>query len=166
MNYNNLAQKTNFLCGSNELEFGPMYLQSFALPGMSFSHPEIGGSRFGAKLHTQADSVSYSDLTFSLLIDEDFKVYHEFFDKVMRGFNPECDKFANQEFNFWVIVTDNKGYPLFRTDYYSCRITSIGDLDLSTNEDTVFNTLSVTINFDYYKVSKMNSEEVEKFLNK
>lgn len=166
MNYNNLAQKTNYLCGSNELEFGPMYLQSFSLPGMSFSHTEIGGSRFGAKLHTQADSVSYSDLNFTLLIDEDFKVYHEFFEKVMKGFNPECDKFANQEFNFWVIVTNNKGYPLFRTDYYSCRISNIGDIELATNDDSTFNTLSVTINFDFYKVSKMGTDEIEKFLNK
>jgi hypothetical protein len=166
MNYNNLAQKTNYLCGSNELEFGPVYLQSFSIPGMSFSHPELGGSRFGSKLHMQGDSVSYSDLSFTLLIDENFKVYHEFFDKVMQGFNPECDKFANAEFNFWIIVTNNKGTPIFRVDFTSCRISSLGDIELATNDDSTFNTLSVTLNFDFYKVSKLNSkEQIEKFLN-
>lgn len=163
MNYNNLSQKTNYLCGSDELNFGPVYLQSFSLPGMSFSHPELGGSRYGAKLHVQSDSVSYNQLTFTILIDEHFKSYFEFYNKVLNGFNPESGNFANQEFTFWVTLTDSKGYPVFKVDFYSCRISDLGDIEIASNDDTVYNTLSVTCTYDYYKVDN-TADKLEKFL--
>lgn len=158
MNYGNIAQKTNFLCGSDELDFGPLFVQSFAIPGINFSHTDIAGSRHGAKLHIQGDSCTYNNLNLNLLIDEDFKSYFDFYDKVMKGFNPREGKFANQEFNFWITVTDLKGYPLFKTEFFSCRIESIGDIELTTTDDSTANTLSIDIVYDYYTISKIQSK--------
>ena len=59
MNITNLAQTTNFICGSEKLNLCDVFLQQVNLPGISFGHPETGG-RLGAKLHVQADSCTFN----------------------------------------------------------------------------------------------------------
>jgi hypothetical protein len=153
MNYNNLAQKTNYLAGSDKLGLLPFYLTSVNIPGVNFSHPEIGG-RYGTRLNVTGDTLIYNALAFEMLIDEDFKIYHEFMDKVFKNINPESGSFATQEFDFWIQVNNSKGNKLFKIEFYNCRIESIGDIIMDAQDEITEHNMSVDIKYDYYKVIK------------
>lgn len=154
MNYNNLAQKTNYIAGSDKLELLPFYLTTVNLPGINLSHPEVGGR--AGKLNVTGDTLSYNSLSFEMLVDEDFNIYHEFMDKIFENIDPEEGTFANIEFDFWVEVNNNKGNKLFKVEYYNCRIESIGDVLLDSQDDITEYTMSVDVKYDYYKIIKGN----------
>lgn len=153
MNYNNLAQKTNYLAGSDKLELMPFYLTSVNVPGINFSHPEIGG-RYGTRLNVTGDTLVYNPLSFEMLIDEDFKIYHEFMDKVFKNINPESGSFATQEFDFWIQLNNSKGNKLFKIEFYNCRVESIGDITMDAQDEITEHSMNVDIKYDYFKIIK------------
>ena len=158
MNYNNLAQKTNFTAGSDQLDLIPFYLTSVNVPGINLSHPELGG-RSGTRLNLTGDNITYNALSFEMLVDEDFNIYHEFMDKINENIDPESGTFESVEFDFWVEINNSKGNKLFKMEFYNCRIESIGDIQLDTQDDITEYTMSVDVKFDYYKIFK-DSETV------
>lgn len=156
MNYHNLAQKTNFIAGSNKLDLVPFYLTSLNIPGISLGHPELGG-RPGARLNVTADTITYNSLSLEVLVDEDFKVYHEFMDKVLANVNPEEGTFNNIDFDFWIEVSNSKGNKIFKLELFNCRLETIGDIQLDSQDDTTEYTMPVDIKYDYFKIEKINN---------
>jgi hypothetical protein len=153
MNYNNLAQKTNYTAGSDAFPLLPFYLTTVNIPGISFSYPEMG-NRIGTALSAAGDTLKYNGLSFEMLIDEDFGIYHEFMDHIHKNINVESGTFADNTFDFWVEVTNSKGKNLFKIEFYNCRIETIGDIQLDTQDDITEYTLSIDLQFDYYKIFK------------
>jgi hypothetical protein len=153
MNTNNLAQKTNFTAGSDQLQFTPFYLTSVNIPGVNFSHPELGG-RSGTKFNVTSDNITYNPLSFEMLLDEDFKIYHEFMRKINKSISPETGKFESVEFDFWVVINNNKSSPLFKMEFHNCRIETISDIQLDVTDDMTEHTLSVDIKYDYFEIVK------------
>lgn len=151
MNYNNLAQKTNYIAGSDKLELLPFYLTTVNIPGINLSHVEMG-SRSGARFNVTGDTIVYNTLSFEMLIDEDFNIYHEFMDKITSNINPESGSFASIEFDFWIEINNNKGNKLFKMEFYNCRVETISDIQLDTQDDMTEHTMSVDVKYDYYKV--------------
>lgn len=153
MNLNNFAQPSNYTAGSGELKLTELYLTSVNIPGITMNHPELGG-RSGVHLIQGGDTLVYNSLSFELHIDEDFKIYHEFMDKIMNTVNPESGSYAPVEFDFWVNINNSKGHSLFKLEFFSCRIESIGDIQLDTKSDETELVLPVEIKYMYYKVNK------------
>lgn len=150
MNYNNFAQKTNFLASSDKLNLAPFYLTNVNIPGVNFSYPEVGG-RYGSKIFMAGDNIQYNVLSFEMLIDEDFNLYNEFFDKILENINVESGKFADNTFDFILQINNNKGNKLMKFEFFNCRIESIGDIQLDTQDDITNHTMSVEIRYDYFK---------------
>ena len=150
-NDNNLAQHINWILGSDELKITPLYLQSVNLPGINFTHVETGTS-FNARAKVQADTASFNPLSLSILLKEDFSNYRELMEKAFSLYNPENGVFAQNDFNIYIISNNLKGNFLFKVDYYGCKIESIDDIDLSTNDDTIPVVFNCTITYDYYKI--------------
>lgn len=154
MNIHNLAQKTTWMLGSNKLELFQVYLQEFSLPGVSFNHPEVY-SRPSSKVYLVADSITYNNLSTTILLDENYKVYFELMQKVLAQFNPETGAFSSQVFDLFVILQDQKGHDIFKVNFNNARISSIGDISLSTQGDEPFNTLTVDFVYDYYTIENL-----------
>lgn len=154
MNYNNLAQKTNYMAGSYKLELAPFYLTAVNVPGLVFNHIEVGGK--AGRFSVTGDTLSYNMLSFEMLIDEDFKIYHEFMDKVTAGINPESGTFASQEFDFWIQINNSKGNKLFKIEFSNCRIESIGDIQLDSQDEMTEHVISVEVKYDYFKINRGN----------
>lgn len=152
MNHNNLAQKTNYIAGSDKLALAPFYLTSVNLPGLSFNHIIAGGK--AGKFTVTGDTLTYNTLSFEMLIDEDFKIYHEFMDKVTANINPEKGTFAGQTFDFWIQINNNKGNKLFKVEFYGCCISSIGDIELDSQDDITEHNMGIEISYDYFKIIK------------
>lgn len=153
MNFNNLAQKTNYIAGSSKLKLASMYLTSVNVPGVNLSHPEVG-SRSGARLNISGDTLTFNSLSFEILMDEDFLVYQEFMDKIFQNINPETGSFANTEFDFWIEINNNKENKLLKLEFDSCRIESVGDMQLDTQDDITEFTLPVEVKFDMFRIIK------------
>ena len=169
LNYNNLAEQTNYLAGSPIFDDFTLYIVRCNIPGLNFSPPEIGG-RFGAKLHSTADFVSYNNMSIDILVDEDFKVYLElmkyFKKKVRMDMGYDCGSFP-----FWIQVNNNKGNHLFKLLFTNCHFVSMSDFQLDSQSDNSQQTLTLEIAYDYYdiitevdinaKLKEMDSTSIE-----
>jgi len=153
MNIANLAQKTNFIAGSDKLKLTELYLTTVNLPGVTIDHPELSAGA-GAKLNLTGDNITYNTLSFNLLVDEDFLIYHEFMGKIFNNVNPESGSFANIEFDFWVQINNSKGHKLFKIDFTNCRVESIEDIEFDTASDETEFTLDVEIKYDYFTIDR------------
>jgi hypothetical protein len=155
MNYHNLAQKTNYIAGSDKLDLIPFYLTTLNIPGISLGHPELGG-RTGSRLNVTADTITYNTLSIEALVDEDFNVYHELMDKIFANVDPEEGTFDNVEFDFWVEVSNNKGNKIFKLELFNCRIETIGDIQLDSQDDSTEYTMPIDVKYDYFKIEKLD----------
>lgn len=156
MNINNLAQKTNYIAGSSEFESVPFYLTNVNIPGISLNHTEIGG-RNSTKMRLSGDTISWNDLTIEMLIDEDFEIYLELMNVIEKNINAETGTFADFTFNFWIEISNSKGNKILKMDFNNCRINSISDITLDSQDDITEHTLTIEINYDYYKIENNTS---------
>ena len=151
MNYNNLAQKTNWTAGTDKFPLVPFYLTNISIPGMNFSVPETG-SRFGARINLASDTITYNSLSFDFLIDEDFEIYKTFYNYISQSINPEKGTFADTSFDLWVELNNSKSNKIMKFEFYNCRIESIGDIELDTTSDETEIVMNLGLKFDYFKI--------------
>lgn len=149
MNYSNLAQRTNFIASSDKFYNVPFFLTSVNIPGISIQHPEIGG-RGGAALNIQGNTVTFNTLSLEMLIDEDYLIYEELMNIINKNVDVENGTFKDFFFNFFVEVTNSKGNKVMKVDFYNCRIESIGDIELNTQDESNEMTLSLELKYDYF----------------
>lgn len=155
VNTNNFAQRTNYMAGSDKLQLLPFYLASVNIPGMNLNHPELGG-RTGGRLNLTGDTITYNSLSLEVLLDEDFEIFHEFTDKVFENIDPKSGTFADLTFDFWIEISNSKGNKLFKMEFNNCRVETIGDIQLDTQDDTTEFLLSLEFKFDYYEIIRSN----------
>lgn len=148
-NINNLAQKTNFIAGSNTLKIAPIFVTNISIPAMNLSHLEIGG-RFGTKLHVSSDHATFNQISLECLIDEDFRILTEILKNIRKNYSPTNGTFTNNSFDFWLQLNNSKGNPILRFDFKNVRITSFGEVNLTTQDDTNSGTFSIDLMYDYY----------------
>lgn len=153
-NTHNFAQKTTWILGSNKLNLFPLYLQDFSIPGINFNHPKVN-SRPSIAVNFVADSITFNDLSCTILIDEHYRNYFEIMKKVFDQNDVEKGTFTNQEFDLFVLLQDQKGHDVCKIDFYNARISSIGDIQLATNDDSTENTLQVDFVYDYYLIDNL-----------
>lgn len=153
MNYQNFSQKTNFTAGSEKFSLLPFYLTSVNIPGLNFSQPSVGG-RGSTKLNLASDSVQYNDLSFELMVDEDLNIYYSFMEEINKSISVEGSNFADRNFDFWVEINNSKGHKIMKLEFYNCRIASIGDISLETQDEETFYTMSVELKYDYFNINK------------
>lgn len=151
MNYNNLAQKTNWIAGTNKFPLVPFYLTTINIPGMNFSVPETG-SRFGSRINLASDTISFNSLSFDFLIDEDFEIYKSFYKHIIQNINVEKGTFADISFDLWVELNNSKSNKIMKFEFYNCRIESIGDIELDTTSPETESTMNLSLKYDYFKI--------------
>ncbi len=150
-NTRNYSQKSNFMCGSEELDLLPFYVTSINVPGITFSIPEVN-TRNGTMINLSPDVIEFNSLSMELLLDEDYNLYKEVMDLIFKNINVESGTFADNVFQFWCEVTDDLGKSVMKIEYYNCRIESVGDLQLDTTDETTETVFSLELKYDYFKI--------------
>lgn len=156
MNYNNLAQKTNWTAGTDKFPLLPFYLTQINIPGFNFSLPETG-SRYGSRINLASDTITFNSLSFDFLIDEDFEIYKTFFNYMKDIIDVERGTFSDSSFNLWVELNNSKGNKLLKFEFYNCRIESIGDIELDTTSAETESVMNLVVKFDYFNLIDSNS---------
>jgi hypothetical protein len=112
----------------------------------------MAGGRHSTRLNLSADCVNWNSLSFEMLIDEDFEIYKEVHDLIKKNINLKDGTFRDFYFDFFIEISNNKGNKVLRIDFSNCRIASIGDIDLSTQDEATEHTMQVEMVFDYYEI--------------
>lgn len=159
MNYNNFAQRTNFIAGSNQFDNVPFFLTNLNIPGIVLSHPEAGG-RSSTRMNLSSDTVFFNSLTFDMLIDEDFLIYQELMGIIRKNIDINNGTFKDFCFDFFIELNNNKGNKVLKLYFTNCRIASIGDVQLSTQDDGTEYSLSMEMVYDYYEIDQIRRFDI------
>ena len=164
MNYNNLAEQTNFIAGSSAFKHIPFFLSSVTIPEISLDHPEVSGGRFSHNLKLAGDTLKYGTLSFEMLIDENLLIYDEIYNLIKSNTNPETNTFGDFQFDFFIEMNDNKGHSVLVFNFDNCRISTLGSLNLETSDDNPYYKLSMEMMFDrFYPVRQIAPKQVGEF---
>ena len=155
LNQRNYSQKSNFVCGSNVLSSLPFYAQTVNLPGVNFSLPEVGG-RSGTRINLNSDTITFSELSIDIIIDEDYTIYKDIMNLVFTKINPETGTYVDFSFDFWIELLDDMGNKVMKIEYYNCKIESVGEASLDSMDDSTENVFSLSLKFDYFKIINQN----------
>lgn len=160
----NFAQKTNFIAGCPQIPGMEFYIQEVTLPGINL---ELGeAASYALKTYVPPTTHSYSDLSFTVLIDEDFEIYDMFFKNVVDSKSLVNGTYALINYDFYVQVYNNKGRLLFTEFFKNCILESIGDVSLSSTDNSVTNTFSANFKFEWLEIQRDGlSEEKRKEWN-
>ena len=150
INNNSFYTNTNIEFGSKELDDFWMNAVQCNIPGISFSPPEIDG-RSGRIVTLPADSVTFSDLVITVLLDKDWKVYDKLFTTFVDMVNIDQGIFKQKKFDLWLdIKNPATGEVVKKFWFYGARLVDIGefDLDVRDSEDSNIEII-LTFRFDY-----------------
>jgi len=151
INTRNYSQKTNYQCGSSEMNLLPFYATEVSLPGISTNVIETSG-RAGAAINMSPADMVYNPLSVTVLLDEDYKVWQDIMNSI--HIDVKNGTFKNQYFDFWIEVFNDMGKSVMKVEYHSCTIESISDLELSTSDDTTEQTFTIDIKYDWFEIIK------------
>jgi hypothetical protein len=152
---NSYSTVTNIRFGSSTLKDFWWNVTAVQLPTISLSIPEIN-TRSGTMINLAADTVVYSELQVSLLVDKDWIAYDMIYSYFLEGLNVETGTFSHyKKFDLWMEIVDGEGKVQKKFWFYNCRVSDISGLIASPEdaEDTL-QTLDVTFNVMYFKVDR------------
>ena len=151
INNNSLTTQTNFQFGSSELDNIWWNATTFEIPGLTLAPPKING-RAGATINVAADVAEYEDISISLLLDKEWKVYDELYQYFINRLNVETGQFLKDgRFDLWLEVFDGEGKSVRKFWFYNCRVTLFGELSLDTQDSEDGNhILSMVFLYDYF----------------
>ena len=152
-NINNLANPTNFICGSGDLDLTQIYCTSVTLPGINLNNPFLTTSA-GSALNLGGDNIMFNTIQLSLLIDEDYEIYFEFLTKLQNSISSTNSTFANIEFDFFIDINNSKGVHIFKVNLINARLQAIGDVELETSSEETQMVLPIELVFDYIEYTK------------
>jgi hypothetical protein len=158
MNTVNYAQTTNIMAGSDVFKIVPFYLQTISVPGISFSHPELGG-RLGSKFALNADSITYGDLSFTIIMDEDLIVYDELLEVAKSQMDFATGVFTEKSFDFWISVTDSTGKDTMKWTFHNAKLESIADMQYDYSSDETSFTVDVTLKYDHFDYKNLKKTQ-------
>jgi hypothetical protein len=148
--YNNsFSTSTNITFGAKELPDVFFNAQSFSLPALSFSPPNVGG-RAGAVVKLPSDTVTYDELSISVILDKDWNVYTELYTYFVKHLNVEETTFSDGKFDIWLEIRDGKGIVKRKFWFYDARVMTIDGIDFDSTDDTDTPiVINITFTFNY-----------------
>ena len=151
INNNSLTTQTNFQFGSSELDGIWWNATNIEIPGIMLAPPQVN-SRAGALVNLAADTTDYSDISISILLDKEWKVYDELYQYFINRLNVMSGQFLKDgRFDLWIEVFNGEGKPVKKFWFYNCRVTLFGELSLDTQDSEDSNhVVSMTFLYDYF----------------
>jgi len=160
INENSFVTSTNIQFASSEMPGLWWNAQSFTIPPITMSPPEIN-TRSGSTVVLASDTVDYGEVTITAILDKEWKVYDELYQYFIKRLNVEKGTFEKEKtYDLWIELYDGKGNKIKRFDFYRCRISNFGAMEFNTTdqEDTL-KSLDLTFTFDYFDYDNMLVKE-------
>ncbi len=142
---NNFADGTKVLFGCSLISDAEYNVQNVSIPGITFSHPELG-SKFGYNKYASADTVTFDSLSVVILLDEKLEYWKDIVNRVMGVYDVEGP-------TAWLEIYDSFDEKLFKINFTSCRVESIGQLEFDmTSQGETPPVLPIEIKFEKMEI--------------
>jgi hypothetical protein len=149
INNNSFATNTNIEAGSNELSDFWLNVVQCSIPGISFSPAEVDG-RGGRVFTLAADTVEFSDLVLTVLLDKEWNMYDTIFNTFVDMVNVETGQFKQKKFDMWLQIKDGTGKIIKKFNFYGARLMDVGEFDMDVRDGDDSNIeVILTFRFDY-----------------
>ncbi len=150
LNENSFNTQSNIQFGSATLPKVWVNSQTFQLPGINLSPPQVN-TRAGAMVGLAADTVDYDDLSIDVILDKEWNVWNNLYLYFLEGLNVEQATFDKaKSFDLWIEFFNGDGKSMKKINFYRCRLLSFGNIQATTTDsEDPLNTLTLTFMFDY-----------------
>lgn len=129
-----------------ELMVANTNLPGFSLNTMTLNRPVVDDKRPGGQLE-------YSDLTLTVMCDEDLNAFKEIYTYLVLSANPNTgDLEINRNvFDSVLFLLTNKNNTQHKVHFYNCFFTSVGDLRFeSTAPEAEHITFDISLQYSFY----------------
>lgn len=161
LNNINLLQPNGFKLTIDRKNFPNLefFAQNIAHPTVDATAAELSYKRV-SRIHMPADKLTFGDLTVNLILDENMNSYIEMFNWLSRIVEEEMpnplDRTQNlppHEADITVQILNSTNNVVRTIRYIDCVPTSLGFLDLSTQNAEGYIVLPVTFRFTYFNIT-------------
>jgi hypothetical protein len=163
MTITNYLSPLEFVISVKRLPHVQFFTQRTAIPGIS-AQPVVQPTRFNPVFHTP-DTMSFDNLNFSFIIDENMGNYIEVFQWLRNISFPESHaqfrEVANSTDGLYsdisVLVLNSKKNPNIEIYYKNCFPISLSEVTLdTTSNDVTYPEATVVFQYDSYDIKQIN----------
>jgi len=159
---NSFSTVTSIRFGAKELSDFWWNCSDFVMPTVSMSPPEYN-TRSGAMIKSAPDTVTYSEIVVSLLMDKDWKAFDMIWSYFLEGLDVTTGKFSHyKKFDLWVEFLDGAGKIIKKFWFYDCMISDISGILVtpSDDQDSIQN-FDVTFSCLYFDFDRSTMEYLD-----
>jgi len=126
-------------------------VQNVLLPGIDMDDAEAHTR--GIKALIQGDSVEFQELSLTIIVDEEMKVWKDLMKKMFEHIEIPDNTFTLNPADSWITIRNSKGEDVMTVTFYESHITTIGSLSYdSTGEDDEL-IMDISIRYDYFLIT-------------
>ena len=147
----NLFKVSSFKLMFKDTKFLELMTQGANIPGLTLGELKIG--RPVVTDTRSGDSLTYEDLSVSVLCDEKFEAYKEIYNYIINSSNPvNADiNVSYPIFDSTLFLTTNKNNVQHKINFYNCFFKSIGGIQLtSTSTEEEQFTFEISLGYSFY----------------
>lgn len=144
-----LSYKQNFLFSIFDLPKTQFNVTNVNIPNISLGMVEQPTSYI--KIPRPGDQITYSPLTFTALIDENFNNYIEIYNWMNSFQNNTNKNYADLKDASLIILNNNKN-ELFKVNFQNVWVTDISDISFSIQESSTPQTMDITLIYSQFKI--------------
>ncbi|RLD45400.1 MAG: hypothetical protein DRI86_05660 [Bacteroidetes bacterium] len=150
LSQNSYSTTSNIIFGSDKLPKIWVNAQTFVLPTITLSPPQIN-NRSGALIALASDVVDYGDLSVDLILDKEWKVWDDLYKFFIQELDVTKGNFLKQKtLDIFIEYFDGSGESRKKFQFYNCRLMTFGEVQsTTTDQEDPLNFLNVTFLFDY-----------------
>ena len=150
----NFTHNSNYFFGSTLFGEDTSYaIQEVNLPGLSINSVDI--SRRGIMGHMSGDTLTYNDLSISLIMDEKLLIWKELVEALQDKVDPkkaQGDISNNSQKMAWMIIQDDNAKEILKLNFYGVSLGGIEDMQYSSNTEDEIITCPIVVKYDYFTV--------------
>lgn len=160
MSSTNLFKVSNFILQFKDTTHLELMTTEANIPGITLGELNIG--RPVIRDLRNGDSLTYDDLTVTILCDESFSAFKEIYNYIMKSSDPNT---ANIDvvypiFDSVLVLTTNKNNSQHKLTFLNCFFKNISSIQLtsqSSEEEQI--TFTITLGYSYYLFDDNTSKE-------
>lgn len=159
---NSFTKESNsiFIYGTDFKDIN-FYLKSFSLPSITLSELQYRNST--GNYFLTPDELSYSDISLSILLDENMEIYNKLITEIFRLKNVKDGIVDLNNRTSTLMITNNKGNDVAHIMFKGAYLSSIGEIPFNNNSlEDLHLSIDVTIKFSEMEfIQKTNKERIK-----
>jgi hypothetical protein len=126
-------------------------VQTVNLPGITVAHPELT-NKSGSAIFMQSDTLTYSELSLTIILDEGFAIWSELVSYFHKMVNNQTGALGDVEGDSYVSITDTSGNVILKVWFRNSKLETVGDLSFASSNTDENLILDISLKYDYFEL--------------